>query len=281
MTRLHRLSAVLALWLCALLALPAFAADLPYAGACLLRDAAGTTLYRGTCAVSRPPLPGATACRSEAYAVVIPGQGRAEVLRSLESECPSVYRGEAARFVASDSEGALIVAAQSGVILRFDPGPDQTLPQLDAFLRGLDSCDRSQQQLDFFARLQEGYPVTAGDPDGAIGPRGEPILWPPGGFVAPEDVTARKSGAEVSLALRLRGSYHGLSLTGMRFVFRTDAPGFVEQSLIFDAPQARVQAEFGAMLALRQKELARARGAGRWAEVAPSEPGRIDCVFAN
>lgn len=271
--------------LCWLLAAPAAFArtpDLPYAGDCEL-STGKRLIYRGTCAVSRATITAAQTagrCTGELIALRIPRHGRADLLRGTGPGCGADFLGSPVAFIAEDSAGWLVVSSAAGKVLRFDPGPDPALPVLDDFLAGLDRCTPSERSMRFFQSLAASYTVPADAPEGPVAANGQPVIWPPGGLLDPARVSAVKRGDELHVDVRVTGSYLGLPLSRLHFEFLPDGGWFLEQSLVFEAPRAEVEARFGAALAQTEREIRAETGQKDTAYVAQTEPGTLVCFFA-
>ncbi|TKD22668.1 hypothetical protein FBT96_05995 [Rhodobacter capsulatus] len=274
MTALPRLLVALgcALGLLWAAAAPGIASDLPYAGGCeLTRD--GGVYYRGTCAIRRAPIPADPACTGELISLQIPGRGGADLLRGTGPGCASDFLGSPVTFIAEDVQGWLVVTTEAGKIFRFDPGPDPALPVLDAVLAGIDRCAPAPQARAFTESLRARFPQAASAPEGPLASDGLPLPWPPGGWLAPEQLSAQKRGAELQIELQLDGSYLGLPLARLRTSFGPDG-ALRMQELVFAVPRARL----GAARDLAEQPPKPAPGGP---DLAPGEPGRLICRFAR
>ena len=271
MNRLLMLVALSVLWLGALAAAgPARAAGvtLPYAGACTLGDVGGRLLYEGTCAISRSPIPDAAAagCTGERISLRIPGHGGGEVLRGADPGCASTFLGSPVAFIATDNQGRIVVSTTAGKVLRVDPGPDPALPVLDDVLAGMEHCQPSRAADAFFQSLAASFRLSPDAPEGPVPGTGSPVIWPSGGMLAPEQVSARKVGAELHVDIRLRGSYLGLPLSGLHYEYPIEGGWFLEQRLVFAVPRAEVLARLGT---------------ADTATLPPQEPGTLVCLFSR
>jgi len=284
MARLHSviIAAMIALFpLFAGASAQARAPDLPFAGACELVKA-GKFSYRGTCAILRTKVTAEDTggrCAGEVITVQIPGRGEANLLRGVGQDCTSQFLDSPVTFIGEDSEGWLVVSTEAGKVLRFEPGPEPGLPVLDAFLAGMDSCTPSEALKTFFENLSDSYATPSDAPDGPVAATETPVIWPPGGLLAPELVAAQKLGPRMRIDVALQGNYLGLPVSRLQYDYRPEGGGFLEQSLVFESPRAEVVARFGAAIDQAERMLRAETGDRNRAYIAEGEPGRLVCVF--
>ncbi|ETD84921.1 hypothetical protein [Rhodobacter capsulatus] len=247
---------------------PGIAADLPYAGACELTRAGGV-YYRGTCAIQRAPIPPDPGCRGELISLQIPGRGGADLLRGTGPGCGSDLLGSPVTFIAEDVEGWLVITTEAGKILRIDPGPDPRLPALDDVLAGMERCSPAPPLRAFLDSLRARFPQAQAAPGGPVPSDGLPLPWPPGGWLAPEQIRAERRGPILRIEVQLEGSFLGLPLSLLRVSFGPDG-AVLAQELVFALPRARL----GRARDLPERPDKATPGSPF---LAPGEPGTLVC----